>query len=200
MRKSDVTQESLRNLLEYSSITGRFTWKVKASTRETIGSNAGSDRNGYRRIVINKSCYMAHRLAWLYVHGEWPNGEIDHVNRIRNDNRIDNLRIATRSQNQSNIGVLSNNKCGFRGVSWHKASKAWRATIRLDDKEEHLGIFPAPELAAIARNARAKELFGEFAISSFSGSQRRVQTIDGKYIAPQASHRGSTTQAEKPKT
>lgn len=133
-----LTQSQLKNCLDYSRSTGVFVWK----TGKRAGQKAGSvGDHGYRRIQINGKRYLAGRLAYLYVEGEWPPEEIDHMNGDEDDNRWCNLRAASRSENAINRGVQSNNKFGMRGVSWHKGMQKWCANIKIKGKQIYLGSF-----------------------------------------------------------
>lgn len=137
-----LTHERLVSVLSYSPQTGEFTWKVSTTNSVRAGCRAGrKHRDGYITIGIDNCDYLAHRLAWLYVHGKWPENEIDHINQIRHDNRICNLRNATRSENARNRGMQSNNKSGFKGVCWDKSRNRWAACIRVHGKTIHLGRF-----------------------------------------------------------
>lgn len=157
MARPIITAQRLRELLHYDPETGLFTWRVWRSRTATAGSIAGSaDEDGYILICINRRKYRAHRLAWLYVHGEWPEHEIDHENVVPSDNRWLNLRPATQAQNQQNrLKAQSNNKCGLMGVSRH--GNRYRSRISIDFDTKYLGSFPTPEEANSAYlEAKAK--------------------------------------------
>ncbi len=146
----------LRRRLSYNPDTGEFRWLSCPSGNVPSGTVAGSDAvNGYRQIRFANSTYYAHRLAWAYVHGKLPEHLIDHVNRVRNDNRIDNLREVDGSQNCQNMGPRTDNKTGVRGVSWHAQRGKWRAKI----KNKHLGLFDNIAQAEAAYKAAADKLF-----------------------------------------
>lgn len=148
-----ITAARLRQLLHYDKNTGVFTWSV-ARYCVRAGAVAGAlNPDGYIQIKVDGRTYGAHRLAWLYVYGAWPALQIDHANRTRADNRIDNLREVTISQNQQNTSLSPRNTSGFRGVSWQKSSQRWHAYIKVDGKRKHLGYF---EDAAAAHDARVK--------------------------------------------
>jgi hypothetical protein len=100
--------------------------------------------------------YSAHRLAWLYTHGEWPAGQIDHINRDRRDNRMCNLRVVTHSENLQNIQIWRSNKSGQRGVSWNTREKIWRAQICHQKQQIYLGNFKDKQEAINAYKAAAK--------------------------------------------
>lgn len=156
-----LTQAELKARLHYDPLTGIFTWLVDSKHRKTKGKIAGSlGANGYVVIVINVKAYKAHRLAWLYVHGKWPEKLIDHINMVRDDNRLLNLREATHAQNMSNRKKKSNNTSGYIGVSKHR--NKWSAYVRKDNVQMHIGLYSSPEEASIAREEKARQLFGEF--------------------------------------
>jgi len=161
-KPSDLTAERLRELFNYDPETGVFRRRVTCSNRRA-GEVAGSFSHGYLRIGIDGRDYLAHRLAWLHVHGVWPAGEVDHRNQTRDDNRIDNLREATHAQNGWNAGKRSHNASGFKGVSFDKRDRRWVAEIRHHGKRECLGYFDTPEEAHAAYVEAAHRLHGEFA-------------------------------------
>jgi hypothetical protein len=128
------------------------------------GSVAGSvNSRGYRGIKINGRQYQSSRLAFLYMRGEWPSGEIDHKNRDRLDNRFDNLRESSRSQNMANKDKRSDNTSGVHGVYWRSAAGRWLATIQVAGKRRHVGQFSNKYAAARAYDKAALEAWGEFA-------------------------------------
>jgi len=160
----NVTPENLRQLLRYDPLTGLFVWLVRPNGRVPAGRIAGSpNKDGYIQIKIKGRLFGAHRLAWMHVHGGWPAEEVDHKNGKRSDNRIDNLRIATRVDQMANLSVPKSNTSGFKGVSRDKTGRRWRANIIIGGKQKHLGIFDTPELAHEAYAAAAISKSGEFA-------------------------------------
>lgn len=167
LSKEVATQERLLELLNYCPKTGRLTWRVNHGNRR-VGQQAGthSKINGYRHISIDGVYYKEHRLIWMYVNGEWPKDQIDHINRKRDDNRIQNLRESSQTENMANGSLQSNNTSGYRGVSFNKGVRKWEAYIRKDRKRTNLGVFTKKAHAAIAYNAAAKVLFGEFAFQN----------------------------------
>lgn len=149
-----LTQEKLKELLHYCPDTGVFTWRVAASKRVRVGEVAGSFNTlGYARIAVNGKLYGSHRLAWLYMHGEFPTDHIDHINRVPGDNRLCNLRAATQSENMQNKSQYRNNKSGHIGVSWKKSAKKWMAWIDVNCKTIYLGYFTDISEAIAARKA-----------------------------------------------
>ena len=161
-RGRKITQSRLKEVLEYDPCTGIFTWKKKLSKRISIGGVAGSIRkDNYLEIRIDTVINLAHRLAWLYVYGYFPDC-IDHVNLNRSDNRISNLRESTMSQNASNCIIRSSNTSGYKGVSWNKKKKKWRAYITFNKKRIELGHFSDPLQAHQEYCSASKNLHKEF--------------------------------------
>lgn len=158
------TAQRLREVFDYNPETGFFYWRERTGTRVTIGKVAGfvHRQRRHRYIHFDGKNHLAHRLAWLYVYGEWPENEIDHINRNPDDNRIANLRKATRAQNGSNVGRLRNNTSGYKGVTWHKGAKKWMAQIQVEEKFVYLGLFDDPAIAHSAYAAASKKYHGEF--------------------------------------
>lgn len=153
--KKEITQAELKEIVSYDQGSGKFVWKIRRGGSAKKGSICGSiDSEGYRKICIFRKIYYAHRLAWLYVYGESPKKNIDHINRIKEDNRIKNLRDVSRSDNMRNCKMKNNNTSGVTGVCWHKASKKWKATIG----DKYLGIFNNIEDAKTARLEQEEEI------------------------------------------
>lgn len=139
--KDVLTATRLRSLLRYEPETGVFVWLVSRG-RVRAGEIAGSNvPNWYTHIGIDGKTYRAHRLAWLYMTGAWPSRDTDHRNRVKSDNRFENLRDIGRSGNMQNVvQPQANNICGALGVS--KNGKAFRCRISVDGKRKHVGTFP----------------------------------------------------------
>lgn len=158
-------QERIKSLLVYDPATGAFKWRVSLSCRAPVGSVAGTKKmNGYCCIALDNRKYQSHRLAWVYMTGRDPGQMlIDHINGIRDDNRWENLRLATRAQNQVNSKCPIRNASGLKGASKCPNAARWKATIRHGGKNVYLGIFQSPELAHEAYCRAAKKLYGDFA-------------------------------------
>jgi HNH endonuclease len=146
--------------LDYNPLTGIFTWRVKVNSRAKYGAVAGCWSRGYWVIRVAGKLHGAHRLAWFFVYGKWPE-QIDHINGIQSDNRIANLRLATTAQNAANMKRPKDNTTGFKGVSFKKGK--WRATIKHAGHQFQIGTFATPEEAHAAYVAASRRLFGEFA-------------------------------------
>jgi hypothetical protein len=157
-----LTQERLKSLLDYDSSTGLFRRKVRTSYCR-IGDIAGSrTANGYWVIWVDGTRRFAHRLAWLFTHGAWPREHLDHKNGVMTDNRIENLREATYSQNQANSKLRKMRR--YKGVYLQKDGRRnpWEAQIRKDGKTHHLGHFATEFEAHQAYIGAAREMHGEF--------------------------------------
>lgn len=156
-----LTVERLRELLAYDPDTGEFRHRLTRCSVKA-GQLAGSiDSDGYIEMSVSGCKYKAHRLAWLYVHGEWPDTQVDHRNGVRNDNRFKNLRKATNAEQQQNRVTAKNNTSGHPGVSWHAQQRKWRARIQRDGHTVNLGSFDSFE-DAVAERAKAKAELHEF--------------------------------------
>lgn len=159
-----ITQEQLKQILNYDPETGIFTWKISPRRAVHPGTVAGSENgHGYRQIFYRGKTYLSHRLAWLYVHGSLPPSDIDHVDGNGLNNAITNLRLCTKTQNMGNRKPNKNNTSGYKGVSWDKRKKKFRAQIRQSGKCKFLGYFDTIEQAAEAYNQAAVVYFGSFA-------------------------------------
>lgn len=155
-----LTQAELKVLVNYDPETGIFTWN-KSRKGAKSGVEVGTiGFHGYCQACLNYKKYYLHRLAWLYIYGEIPFSEIDHINRIKTDNRICNLRLATRSQNCSNTRLHTRNKSGHKNVSLHKPTGLWRVVITKNQKTVVNKYFiTIDEAISYAEKAR-KEHFG----------------------------------------
>ncbi len=151
-----IAHDRLLELLSYESVTGIFQWR-RAQGRCAAGTVAGARlKSGYRQVKVDGAFYRAQRLAWFYMTGTWPVDEVDHENRVRDDNRWSNLREATRLQNLGNRGHYKTNTSGFKGVCFNRRLNRWQARIG----REHLGYFETPEAAGAAYASVAERHFG----------------------------------------
>ena len=142
-RKHDPakTLERARAILRYDPLTGNF-------HRKDTGAIVGyEDSKGYIVVCLGNDMFLAHRLAFLWCYGQWPEKQIDHINRIKTDNRIANLRDVSQRENCQNNG---RNTSGYPGVSWFKGCQKWQAKIKIDGKSRHLGLFDDPRDASNA--------------------------------------------------
>lgn len=166
MTKKDLpSPELLRKLLRYEPDTGKLFWKerpvdmfktiksanswnTRYSGKEALAADNG---HGYLKGSIFRKTTKAHRVAWAMYHGEWPNGDIDHINGIKDDNRIENLRDVNALENLKNRALFSNNTSGYNGVYWCKSMRKWQAYININGERKRLGYFDSIENAIIAR-------------------------------------------------
>lgn len=159
-----ITAEELRSALHYEPETGVFSWRENRGSVMKAGDEAGTlNPQGYRFIRLGGRTYRAHRLAWLYMTGKWPEEDVDHINRIPGDNSWANLRAATRSQNCANQRTPKHNTSGFKGVTRARCKDRWEAHIIVKGKKIYLGRYDSPEQAHAAYVAGAAKLCGEFA-------------------------------------
>ena len=179
-----IIAEMVRQLLDYNPDTGIFIWRKRPISMFSDGKQTAEHNcaiwngkwsgnkagvlmeSGYIKIVINRKPYRAHRLAWVYIYGVWPK-EIDHINGDRADNRIENLRVVTKSQNQMNRKALSRpTASGVKGVTFHSKTGKWRTRIMVGKKMISLGLYATVEEAASVRRKAAEKYHGVFARSA----------------------------------
>lgn len=165
-----VSPSDIRKLVLYDADTGEFTWRartpgmfrhgLKSAEHECAIWNAKhsgkpafytKNSHGYLTGVIGLKRYTGHRVAWAFVFGDWPDVEIDHINHIRTDNRISNLRLVSRQENACNQSMSSRNTSGVTGVTWYPPTKRWQAKIQVSGVTHHLGYFLSIDAAAAAR-------------------------------------------------
>jgi hypothetical protein len=159
-----VSAEEVQRLFHYDEATGALSWKVCLSTRAKAGRICSySDKRGYIYVKIHKRHYMVHRVIWAVYHGAWPTNDIDHINGNPSDNRISNLRPATRSQNLCNKKLSSRNTSGIKGVNWHKKARKWRGRVILNKRYYNAGYFDDPAEAGRAVQSLREKIHGEFA-------------------------------------
>lgn len=164
---ANLSFEQLTKLVKYDPETGDFSWirrtpdmlsewGIKIGNADGwntryLGSPVGTIlANGYVHTRVLGRSYKLHRLAWIMSHGEWPD-EVDHINGVRSDNRLINLRNVSRLENMKNKRPYKANSSGVTGISWHKTTQKWIAKIRVNRKDYHIGIFDEIADAALAR-------------------------------------------------
>ena len=156
-----LTKEYLNTIFDYKD--GSLLWKIRKSNRCIIGDKAGTSHpNGYRYISVDSKTYAEHRLVYMYHFGECPK-IIDHINRNKSDNRIENLRSATKQENCRNRDINNTNKSGIRNVCWHKQSKKWCVQLAIDGKCVTIGRFKDIELAELVAVEARNKYYKEFA-------------------------------------
>jgi HNH endonuclease/AP2 domain len=185
---TEITQEDVKRLFDYRE-DGHLVWRSKSANGSHIhiGSVAGGmDTNGHRQVRIGGKWHRAHRVIWLYHTGEWPHMDIDHINGCRHDNRIENLRLSTKSQNSANATRYSSNTSGYKGVSYRPETGKWRARIQAQGKVINLGCWDTAKQAGIRYLRAASKYFGDFAhhmsqAAAWRGAEqaRREQMIAG---------------------
>ena len=158
-KEDSLSCDSLKERLMYNE-DGTFTWvDVGRSKKVKVGDIAGGlNSHGYMTIKMGVYIYLQHRLAWLYVYGEWPGGSIDHKNRNRSDNSINNLRVLSFSDNGLNLNISSRNKSGTTGVCWYNRNNRWVSEIRVRGVVHNLGSYKNINDAIIARKMAEYEL------------------------------------------
>jgi hypothetical protein len=162
LKEGSLSHDRLLELLYYSPDTGIFTWKISCGRVRNEQESGWVNCSGYKKISVDGKTYTAHRLAWFYIYKKWPNGDIDHIDNNRLNNKISNLREATRSQNLQNKKMQSNNTSGYIGVSYDKARDKWDARLKVFGKQICLGLFETAEEASKAYQDKASEYYKEF--------------------------------------
>lgn len=148
-----ITQKELARLFNYNEETGILSWAVDRKGKAKKGHRSGYKHacDGYRYVGVNYKLYREHRLIWCLVYGYFPENDLDHKNGRRDDNRLKNLREVSKYCNNQNISTPASNKTGFIGVSFFKRTGKWRAVIQINYNYYHLGLYPTPLEAALAR-------------------------------------------------
>lgn len=160
--KTELNISNLRKILKYDPISGDFSWIASRAGRFKPGARAGYKRpNGYVRINFNGSLYYAHRLAWLFVHDRWPSNEIDHIDGDPSNNRIENLREATRAENCQNVKASAKSASQLLGAHYDSISERWLSQIAIDGRNIALGFFNSAEEAHTAYKT-AKRKYHKF--------------------------------------
>lgn len=172
--KSELTQKDIQELFDYNPETGVFKWKVSKSPIKR-GAIAGTQSaNGYIQIMVYGKRYYAHRLAWFYVHGYFPEQTIDHINRNTFDNRLANLREVSLQCNSRNAKKQCNNKSGITGVCWNTRQARWYVQIKVKNKAHYLGVFKDYE-EAICNRLAAEQCLSWEGCDSNSSAYNYVQ-------------------------
>lgn len=176
------TPDQLRELLHYDPETGKLFWKERPASMFKDGyfsRQANCNRwnvryagkvamdtkksDGYKHGTLHGAQISAHRVAWAIHYGAWPVEFIDHKNGVKADNRIENLREASHTENNHNARAMTTNRSGVKGVNWDKVNKKWKVAVMANGKRHHIGRFLSLDDAAAARRSAAEVLHGEFA-------------------------------------
>lgn len=186
---TQLNQTRLRELFDYNQLTGEFVFRERAAHEfatpraaaifktKCLGKTAGwRHAAGYVAIKIDAGTYLAHRLAWLWVTGDWPTEEIDHINGNRADNRLTNLRAVSKLENSHNQSLRVTNKSGATGVFFETRRQRWLATILNQGKATHLGYFQTFDEACAARKGAEKVL-------KFARGHGKAR-VDARYYKP----------------
>ena len=167
----EVNLNGIRDFLSYEPKTGVFHWKMSPQGRIAVGDMAGNiNRHGYRRIFFRRHSFAAHRLAWFFVTGKMPTGQLDHRNGKRDDDRFSNLRLASTFENARNRSSAQGSRSKYLGVSYHRQIRKWAAQIKHNGVNRHLGYFDDEDQAARTYDKAALNLHGEFANPNFGTS------------------------------
>lgn len=159
-----IEHSRLLELLRYCPSSGVFTRKVSLSPMVSVGDTAGSLVRGYVELYVDGERYLGHNLAWFYVYKVWPHKKLDHIDRVKSNNAISNLRLATTSQNGANCGPRRNNLLGFKGVTKH--NEKFKEAIMVNRRRIHLGVFSSAKDAARSYDQNAIKYFGQFAVTN----------------------------------
>jgi len=158
------TQEEIHKYFIYIPETGVFLNRITRSNQAKEGHQSGCvDQTGYIYIYFKMTRLLAHRMAWMYMYGIEPDGQIDHINGDRTDNRIANLRVSTAHQNARNRGLSKNSSTGFKNISWNAERGSWEVSIKMNGKKAFFKRFKILQEAQRAAISAREELHGEFA-------------------------------------
>lgn len=162
MKNKYPTLDVLQSLFRYDPNTGDIFWIASGKGKIKKKAAGTQELSGYKGIVVNGKRIRAHIIAWALYHNKWPDDQLDHINGVKSDNRIANLREATNSQNGKNLKIKSNNTSGTTGVGYDKINDKWRATIKVDGKQKNLGRYLNIEDAIFVRKQAEIKYFGEW--------------------------------------
>ena len=158
-----LTLEKLKQSISYDRETGEMKW-ISRRSGIAVGQKAGSyDKStGYMKVKFDGVHYKVHRLVWFYEYGEMPTDCIDHINQIKTDNRIVNLRLATKKQNKENNPIYANNTSGYRGVRWNKQCKKWQVNVGHNKKQLYFGLYDDLMEAVKVAESKRQELYTHY--------------------------------------
>ena len=176
LKPTKEDEDYIRENLRYDPETGYLWWVKphyglgrKRDLDKPIGY--GNKHLDYIPLTLYSTSgqlnYRAHRVAWFLHYGSWPDELIDHINGVKTDNRVENLRAATCKENDRNRKAYKGFSSKYKGVSWHKGSQKWRSYLKLNERQEHLGLYVSEEEAARVYDKAAREQFGEYACLNF---------------------------------
>lgn len=161
---NQISAKRFRKLASYDPTTGILKWIGLPNTSPFNGRSIGCpDREGYLQCKVDRKPYRVHRLAWLHYYGKFPNGQIDHINGKKSDNRIKNLRESTFASNHWNRRLSRQNKSGIKGVFWRRCNRYWVAAVYANNRSYRKEGFRSRESASVWARAKRLELHGEFA-------------------------------------
>jgi hypothetical protein len=166
----------LSQYIKYDPYCGIGVWLMPPNNRVKIGAIAGKINNGYAKITFQRKTYMAHRLFWL-LHTGYDPGQltVDHIDQNKTNNKFNNLRLATLSEQQRNICIRANNKSGHRGVYWNAKNQKYEAQITNNQKLMYIGQYDTLNAAIAARQAKELEIYGEFSpLHQLKNDQRLI--------------------------
>lgn len=175
--------DELRQALRYDPATGQFWWTRKVAINTPAGSPAGYVKEGRYVVIRFRGAHLAgHRVAWAMHYGEWPphNVDVDHINQVKHDNRIENLRLVTRRINVLNAKVRSNSRSGVSGVRWHKATGKWAAAMCIHGQYAHIGLYPTIEEAAAAKEKAERDILGHSQDDAHSLLRTRLAAVEAE--------------------
>ena len=159
-----INKEILREYFDYNPDTGVMTWiKNPKRGQKVLGKSFGNNCQGYLVGMFKRKTYRVHRLIWMWMTGEWPEKDIDHINGIRDDNRWVNFRLADDIQNQQNAKMPKTNTSGVKWVSWHKRDKRWLVNLKINGKNYCFCAFKDFELAELVATEARDKYHGNFA-------------------------------------